>query len=107
MFCKTCGGLLVPKTTKYGKWMACPKGHTQPELVTESKTGVQSIKKVKKLEIVEDKNHLATHHHICKKCGYDKAELIEMNPMYSDEDYVYRMKCGKCGHTEQLAGKVM
>ena len=43
MFCKTCGSLLRPKTTPYGKWMACPEGHIQPELNQEKKETLSRI----------------------------------------------------------------
>ncbi|HLC52052.1 MAG TPA: hypothetical protein VJI98_02300 [Candidatus Nanoarchaeia archaeon] len=107
MFCKTCGRLLAPKTTPYGKWMACPDGHSQPELNQESKTlNLKNQKKTEIIKVSDGKNILAVHHHVCQKCGYDLSELIEIAPFYSDEDSVLRMKCGKCGHTEQLEGKV-
>ena len=107
MFCKTCGSLLVPKKTPYGKWMACPQGHPQPELNQESKEVVtQNIHKGKKIEVSEGENPLAVYDHKCKKCGHDKAELIEKMAWYSDEDNTYQMKCGKCGFIEQLEGKV-
>lgn len=50
---------------------------------------------------VQDKNELATFPHICKKCGYDKAQVIEMGIWFSDEAGVIRYKCGKCGFAEQ------
>ncbi len=107
MFCKTCGTLLRPKTTEYGKWMACPNGHAQPEMQTSSKTVTTENKKQdKRVEVHDGQNILAVHDYVCEKCGYDKAELIEIQPFYSDEDSIYRMKCGKCGHVKQLEGKV-
>jgi len=107
MFCKTCGSLLVPKKTTYGKWMSCPKGHAQPELNQEANiVTVKNHEEGKKIEIADDQNILAVHDHKCKKCGYDKAELMEIAPFYADEDSVFRMKCGKCGFVEQLEGKV-
>jgi len=39
--------------------------------------------------------------HKCSKCGYEKAELIEKGVMYTDEDYAYYFKCGRCGHVEK------
>jgi DNA-directed RNA polymerase subunit M/transcription elongation factor TFIIS len=107
MFCKTCGRILVPKKTEYGKWMACPEGHLQPELNQEKRI-LQStnIKQGKRIEVSDGENILAVHDHKCKKCGYNLAELIEIAPFYSDEDSVLRMKCGKCGFVEQLEGKV-
>ena len=107
MFCKTCGTLLVPKTTPYGKWMACPNGHTQPEIVQESKNiSMKNKEEGKRLEVNLGENPLAVHDHICPRCGYGKAELIEISASYSDEDNIYRMKCGKCGFVKQLEGKV-
>ena len=107
MFCKTCGGLLVPKKTPYGKWMSCPDGHTQPELNQDSETSVEKNKsKIEEISVADDVNLLAVHDHKCKKCGYEKAEMQELGAFYSDEDCVVRMKCGKCGLVEQLEGKV-
>ncbi len=107
MFCKTCGTLLQPKKTPYGKWMSCPEGHPQPELVQKSEPIVmENRKKGQKIGVSDGENILAVHDHICKKCGYNKCELIEVQAFYSDEDQFLRMKCGKCGHTERLEGKL-
>ncbi len=107
MFCKTCGTLLVLKKTHYGKWMGCPNGHMQPELNQEAKALVtQNIHQGKKIEVLSGENPLAVHSHKCKRCGHEKAELIEISPWYSDEDSIFRMKCGSCGYVEQLEGKV-
>ncbi len=107
MFCKTCGGLLLPQKTPYGSWMSCPKGHAQPEL-NQEKT-ILTVKNPRpgfKIEVASDENILAVYDHICKKCGYGKAQLIEISCSYSDEDNIYRFKCGKCGFVEQMEGKV-
>jgi len=107
MFCKTCGSLLVPKKTMYGNWMACPHGHVQPKLNQEENViSVKNQEEGKEVTVHDGINHLAVHDHNCKKCGHDKAELIEIAPFYSDEDSVIRMKCGKCGCVEQLEGKI-
>ena len=107
MFCKSCGTLLRPKTTPYGKWMACPNGHTQPEMQKESETlRFKNLNEEKRVEVHDGVNHLAVHDFVCEKCGHDKAELIEIMPFYSDEDLVQKMKCGKCGCVKQLEGKV-
>jgi DNA-directed RNA polymerase subunit M/transcription elongation factor TFIIS len=107
MFCKTCGTLLLPKKTEYGKWMACPNGHSQPELNQERNILAQTnSKQAKNIEVMDGTNILAVHDHKCKKCANDKAELIEISCSYSDEDNMYRMKCGKCGFVEQLEGKI-
>ena len=107
MFCKTCGNLLVSEKNAYGQWMKCPQGHAQPTLNREE--NILKLKNEtpgKKVEMMDSENILAVHDNICKKCGHDKAELIEMSCSYSDEDNVYRFKCGKCGCVEQMEGKV-
>ncbi|MEK6900873.1 MAG: hypothetical protein AABX37_00860 [Nanoarchaeota archaeon] len=107
MFCTTCGTLLQVKKTEYGKWMSCPNGHTQPKIVQDAPSfTTKNRKAMEKIEVFDGINSLAVHDHVCKRCGYDKAELIEMSASYSDEDNTYRMKCGKCGFVEQLEGKV-
>lgn len=107
MFCKICGTLLVPKKTPYGKWMACPNGHTQPELNQENKIqNEKNNRRGTKIEVADEQNILAVYHHKCQKCGYELAQLIEIMASYSDEDNTYQMKCGKCGYIEQLEGKV-
>ena len=106
MFCKTCGSLLKPKTTPYGKWLACPEGHPQGEL-NQDKNIISSKNPNlgKKIKVSDGINHLAVFDHKCKKCGYDKAEILELSASYSDEDNVTKMKCGKCGFVEQMEGK--
>lgn len=107
MFCTTCGTLLRPTKTEYGTWNACPHGHSQPKLNQEKTTlHIKNNQQAQRIEVAEDKNILAVHHHLCPKCGYDKAELIEMSANYADEDNSYRMKCGRCKHVERLEGKI-
>lgn len=107
MFCKTCGSLLVPEKNLYASWMKCSQGHAQPTLNQEENTlKLKNEIRGKRVEVMDGKNILAVHDHLCKKCGYDQAELIEMSCSYSDEDNVYRYKCGKCGCVEQMEGKV-
>ena len=107
MFCKTCGTLLVLQKTSYGKWMSCPRGHLQPELNQENNPiTIKNQNKAQRIEVADDHNYLAVHDHKCEKCGYGKAQLIEISANYSDEDNIYRLKCGQCGYVEQLEGKV-
>ena len=107
MFCATCGTVLFPLKTEYGKWLSCPRGHTQPQIRQEGEILIsKSLDEGKRLDISDGINPLAVHHHPCKNCGHQSAELIEIAPFYSDEDSIIRMKCGKCGKVEQLEGKV-
>lgn len=106
-FCHTCGTLLLPKTTPYGKWLSCPNGHSQPTLQQQSPNlNQKNTQQGKKIKVASGENILAVHDHLCQRCGFNKAELIEISASYSDEDNMYRMKCGKCGLVEQLEGKV-
>ena len=43
---------------------------------------------------------------MCKKCGYDKAQIIDMCIFYSDEDNLILLKCGKCNFAERIGRKV-
>lgn len=107
MFCTTCGTLLVPKKTEYGKWMACPLGHIQKETIRSSVTLTERNNQVAEpVSVADGKNILAVHDHVCGKCGHDKAELREIGPSYSDEDYVSKYKCGKCGLVHMVEGKI-
>ena len=107
MFCSTCGIVLQPQKTLYGTWMACPQGHVQPQIVQQTETFTQkNLHPAPRLQVATEENILAVYDHLCKKCGYEKAELLEIGASYSDEDNIYRMKCGKCGWVERLEGKV-
>lgn len=55
--------------------------------------------------IVKDKDVFATFKHKCKKCGYQKAEILELGAQYSDESDLIMIKCGKCGYAERIEKK--
>jgi len=57
-------------------------------------------------EVGEDKNIFANYHNVCKKCGYDKAQILDLGVFYSDEDNLILLKCGKCGFSERVGRKV-
>jgi predicted Zn-ribbon and HTH transcriptional regulator len=106
MFCAACGKILQLKHTPYGKWMACSEGHSQPKLVqTAEILTSKNSKPSQEIKVSDGKNMLAVHDHACKKCGYGKAELIEIAPFYSDEDTIIKMKCGRCKAVEIEEGK--
>lgn len=62
-------------------------------------------RKEESTEAVPDKNPLAVYPHKCKKCGYEKAQLIECGIWIADEDCVVKYKCGKCGFVEDVSEK--
>ncbi len=96
-FCQNCGRLMH---MKHGKAI-CECGEVR-DFHESEKTSKEIMKKSDKAEgVVEDKNPFATYPHICKKCGYDKAQLTIIEPGQPDADQVIRFKCGKCHQTEQ------
>jgi len=56
--------------------------------------------------IVEDINDFAIYENKCKKCGHGKAQIIDVGVLYSDEDNLILLKCGKCGFSERIGRKV-
>lgn len=63
----------------------------------------QKLDKTKGINIISSENKFATFPHKCEKCGYDKAELIDLGVKVSDESNIMIFKCGKCGHTERFS----
>ena len=55
--------------------------------------------------VLSDENKMATYKHKCEKCGYGKAQIIDVGPLYSDEDNLILLKCGKCGFSERIGRK--
>ena len=73
----------------------------------ESKVDLTSSEDIKREEeigkgVVKDENTFATYEHECSKCGYDKAQVLDLGVSYSDEDTLIFLKCGKCGHSERI-----
>ena len=55
--------------------------------------------------IVREENKMATYKNKCEKCGFGKAEVIEVGVLVSDEDNLIFLKCGKCGYSERVGRK--
>jgi len=100
-FCPHCKTLMKLKEGE----TKCPSCGFLKGADIQSEEKVEHNKKGK--GVVDDKNLRATYEHICKKCGYEKAEVIDMGTWISDEDTVFLMKCGKCGYSENIAKKPM
>lgn len=103
MFCKECGSILVLSRQKKVVHYVCNSCNFN-EVVDSSHKKSEKISSSKKIEVLEDNNILATHNHTCSKCGYDKAELIEHNAWYADEDGLIQFKCGKCNNLDKAEG---
>lgn len=104
-FCKKCNSLMKNTDENTYECINCrfSEKATGDELSVKEKI---SGKPKRKSGVVDDKNIFATYDFVCKKCGYDKAEIIERQPFVSDEDSLTFLKCGKCGNTRQLARKI-
>lgn len=101
-FCPHCNNLLIPKLGAGEKFVFCAKcgyfKEVSKYLVTKEKVGLD-----KKAEgIVKDENIYATYEHECEKCGWKKAQIIDMGVFVSDEDNLIFIKCGKCGYVERI-----
>ena len=55
--------------------------------------------------VLPDKNVFATYKNKCKKCGYDKAQILDLGTFYTDEDALIMLQCGKCGYAERIGRK--
>ena len=107
-FCKKCKTLLNPLEKEGRFFLECKKCGFVDEVKKNLLITSEKIKRPKKIGegSVKDKDIFATYNHICKKCGYDKAEVIDMGIFYSDEDNLIFLKCGKCGFSERIGRKV-
>lgn len=104
-FCPDCKDLLIPEVVKGKLTVRCGKcgfsKEVSEDLVTTEKPEHVEIGS----GVLEDKNIYATYDHQCEKCGYDKAEVIDLGVLISDEDNLIFIKCGKCKHVERIGRK--
>jgi DNA-directed RNA polymerase subunit M/transcription elongation factor TFIIS len=111
-FCKNCGCVFrVQKIDNNKSYLFCDKCQSFELVKTENSSGMVSNEKIEKQEergagISKDENEFANYNHICKKCGYNKAQIIDMGIFYSDEDNLILLKCGKCGFCERIGRKI-
>lgn len=79
---------------------------TKKPLVEKEKIRHEDTEFFEKGKISKEGNEFATYRHKCSKCGYDKAEIIDLGAQYSDENNLVLLRCGKCGWSERVSGKV-
>ena len=109
-FCPKCENILVPeKLNEKQFWIKCH--HCGFSRKAKEKSLVEKEKILHKYQIgrafkvSDEKNEFATYNHKCQKCGYGKAQVIDMGIFYSDEDNLILLKCGKCGWSERIGKK--
>jgi DNA-directed RNA polymerase subunit M/transcription elongation factor TFIIS len=99
-FCQLCGSLMKLENKRY----VCSCGNF--EYANESKTLEKNNTPKKELQILQSEiNPLASHDHICSKCGFDKAQVASRGISVSDEDEMFEYVCGKCGHHDPEDGQ--
>jgi len=110
-FCEKCGGLLrIQKIDKALSYSFCDSCHKFDVIQTTKDSIVTSHEKIEPEEergegVKKDKNEFANYTNICPKCGYNKAQILDMGVFYSDEDNLILLKCGKCGFCERVGRK--
>jgi len=106
-FCPKCSNILIPERISEKEFVEkCSycnysRKFNGKMLIMKNKIPKEKIG----TKIVEEKNEFATYHNKCKKCGYDKAQIIDLGIFYSDEDNLIMLKCGKCGWSERIGKK--
>ena len=105
-FCPKCGNILIPKEVKDKFIIKCNQCNFSKE-TKEPLIRTEKIKPKKEIGLgfVKNKNLFATYPFKCKKCGYNKAELIDQGVKYSDEESEILFQCGKCGWSERINKK--
>ncbi len=105
-FCPKCKDILIPEKIKNKFIVKCNRCKFSKE-VKEPLIRTEKIKPKKEIGVgvVKDKNIFATYPFKCKKCGYDKAEIIDQGVKYSDEESEILFQCGKCEWTERINKK--
>ncbi|HLD05382.1 MAG TPA: hypothetical protein VJG90_06700 [Candidatus Nanoarchaeia archaeon] len=99
-FCASCGAILKPEKGRGS--VICPCGHIQ---MLEVKQTTEQFKQKAPIEVLHDGiNPMASYDHKCKKCGFEKAQLVSKGIWISDESEVVEFACGKCGYHERAGG---
>ena len=110
-FCEKCGGTLrIQKINNEVSYSFCDNCQNFDVIPTTKKLIVSSKEKIEPEEergsgVKKDRNDFATYSNICPKCGYDKAQILDIGIFYSDEDNLILLKCGKCGFCERVGRK--
>jgi len=103
LFCEKCGKISKIEEIEGKKIVRCSCGFEKQIEDDHEVSATEHVPKKpeKGKGAVSGDNQLATFPHKCKKCGHEKAQVIECGVWYSDEAGVVRYRCGKCGYTEQ------
>lgn len=102
LFCPKCGELLTFTNVSDVKLGVCSCGFIgevdEDFVISEKPIKVTEGKGI--LVPDQDKDGFP---HTCDKCGYGKADVVDLGASYSDESNVYLFKCKKCGYVSRDA----
>ncbi len=99
MFCKECGGIMMPKGDGKKKYMACTKCKFKDKEMEEMKFSEKVVREKPDVAVVE--HEVETHPIVnkeCSKCGNDKAAFWSIQTRAGDEPETEFYKCTKCKH---------
>lgn len=103
-FCELCGKILEIKAESDKIIAYCSCG-----FIKEVESGQISSEKIIKKDnigediVVESNKIEKGFPHICKKCGYDECDVLDVGAPYSDESNIILYKCKKCKYVERQA----
>ena len=105
-FCPKCKTLLSPQKKKGEIFLVC----NNCSFFKKAGKSLIAGEKIKAEEergegVLPDENVFAIYKHKCKKCGYDKAQILDLGTFYTDEDTLIMLQCGKCGYSERIGRK--
>ena len=100
-FCKNCGKILEISNIEGKQIGICKCGFKKqvkadiiPEKIKRSSVKGNGI-------ATNEKHNSADFPHKCKKCGFEKAEVIDLGAQLADEANIHLFKCGKCSNVER------
>ncbi|MFQ5474311.1 MAG: hypothetical protein ACE5DM_00590 [Candidatus Nanoarchaeia archaeon] len=102
--CPNCKILMKVRREPGLTYISCDVCHYAKSL--DKKEITDKVRHDRPVEVVTDEIHpLAVYPHKCKKCGFEKAQMISKGIWYSDEDECIEYVCGKCGRHEKAEGQ--
>lgn len=107
-FCPKCESILIPKSEDGKFVMHCSCcGYLCDAMKSDCLVECEKMPKREEVGegVVDSINEFATYKHKCQKCGYGKAQVVDMGQWYSDEDNIIILRCGKCGWAENVSRK--
>lgn len=98
MFCPICKNLIKINNNK----ASCECGYKSDNFNLTSTEKTKEKSKKGEGIIIEEKITTGFPH-MCRKCGFNEAEVIDVGISVSDEAGIYIFKCLKCGFVERQA----